>query len=79
VRYTAPLAGVTAAIVGVIVNLAVFFGIHALAPRGALDPVSVTVALGAALALFRFRTGVIPVIVAGAVAGIVAAAVRGQL
>ena len=28
-RYTAPLAGVTAAVVGVIVNLALFFGLHA--------------------------------------------------
>ena len=59
VRYTAPLAGVTAAVVGVIVNLAAFFAVHAIAPRGAIDPVAVVIALGAALALFRFRVGVI--------------------
>jgi chromate transporter len=78
-RFTAPLAGVTAAVVGVVVNLAVFFGVHALAPRGVVDPVAVVIAIAAAVALFRYRVGVIPVIAAGAVAGIVAAAVRGQL
>ena len=78
-RYTAPLAGVTAAVVGVIVNLAVFFGTHALAPLGAVDFIAVAIAGAAALALLRFGIGVIPTIAAGAAAGVLAAALRGQL
>ena len=33
-RFTAPLTGITAAVVGVIVNLALFFAWHVLWPRG---------------------------------------------
>jgi len=33
-KFTAPLTGITAAVVGVIVNLAVFFAYHVLWPRG---------------------------------------------
>ena len=70
VRYTAPLAGVTAAVVGVIVNLALFFALHVFTPEGRIDVAAMLVGAGAALALFRFGVGVIPVIAAGAVAGL---------
>ena len=33
-RFTAPLTGITAAVVGVIVNLALFFAVHVLWPQG---------------------------------------------
>ena len=36
-RFTAPLTGITAAVVGVIVNLAVFFAWHVFWPRGAVE------------------------------------------
>ena len=72
-KFTAPLVAITAAVVGVIVNLAVFFGLHVLWPDGAggrFEAASALIALAAAVALFRFRRGVIEVIAACAVAGL---------
>src|SRR5207247_108738 len=57
-RFTAPLTGITAAVVGVIVNLAVFFALHVLWPSGIggkLDWISALIGLGAVLALFRWK------------------------
>jgi len=73
VRFVAPLTGITAAVVGVILNLAVFFALHVFHPdtggwRG-LDLTAVALAVLAAVELFRARIGVIPVIVAAAGAG----------
>jgi chromate transporter len=79
-RFTAPLTGITAAIVGVIVNLAVFFAVHVLWPDGMqqrFDAVAALLGVAAALALFRTRVGVIPVILACAGAGLVLASLRG--
>ena len=39
-KFTAPLVGITAAVVGVIVNLAVFFAYHVLWPQGLDGPAS---------------------------------------
>jgi chromate transporter len=67
------LTAITAAVVGVILNLALFFGYHVLWPEGFggnLDGVSALIALGAALALFRFKRNVIHVIAASAVVGL---------
>jgi len=64
-KFSAPLTAITAAVVGVIVNLALFFGWHVLWPRGAdgrFDALSALIAAGAALALFRYKRGVIEVI-----------------
>ena len=36
-KFTAPLTAITAAVVGVILNLAVFFGYHVLWPTGLAD------------------------------------------
>jgi len=72
--FTAPLAAVTAAVVGVIANLALYFARHVFWPGGFAHPpdwISLVIACGAALALFRFRLGVIPVILACGVAGLV--------
>jgi chromate transporter len=70
--FTAPLTGITAAVVGVIVNLAVFFAYHVLWPQGFAGGFEWAAALmgaGAALALFRFQVGVIPVVLASGLAG----------
>ena len=75
-RWTAPLSGVTAAVVGVIANLALFFALHVLFPEGSVNAQALLIALGAAAALFGGRVGVIPVILAGAATGIGAASVR---
>ena len=60
--------------VGVIVNLAVFFAYHVLWPTGfsgRFDWPSALIALAAALALFRFKRNVIHVIAASALIGLV--------
>ncbi|URM26775.1 chromate efflux transporter [Pseudomonas frederiksbergensis] len=64
-RLTAPLTTITAAVVGVILNLACFFGYHVLWPNGfsgQLDWPSALIAIAAAIALFRFKRGVIEVL-----------------
>jgi chromate transporter len=81
----AALRGVMAAVVGVILNLAVWFAIHTFfasvderawgpvhlpIPRlTTLDPAAVVIAGLAALALFRFKAGMIPVLLGGALLG----------
>jgi chromate transporter len=72
-KFTAPLTGITAAVVGVILNLAVFFAYHVLWPGGfggPFDGVSALIGLGAALALFRFKVGVIPVVLGSGLVGL---------
>jgi chromate transporter len=72
-KFTAPLSAITAAVVGVILNLALFFGAHVLWPQGfggPFDGVAALIAGAAAIALLRFKRGVVPVIAACAVAGL---------
>ncbi len=71
--FTAPLSAITAAVVGVILNLALFFGYHLLWPQGwdgPLDVASALLAVGAAIALLAFKRSVIEVIAAGALLGL---------
>lgn len=73
-QFTAPLTAITAAVVGVIVNLAVFFAWHVLWPRGWDGPfewASLAIGLGAALAIFRYKVGVIRVVLAAGLSGLV--------
>ncbi|MEO4046062.1 chromate efflux transporter [Pseudomonas sp. CAU 1711] len=72
-KFTAPLTAITAAVVGVIVNLALFFAYHVLWPQGfagSFDWPSALIALGAALALLRFKRGVIEVLLGCALVGL---------
>ena len=72
-KFTAPMTGITAAVVGVILNLAAFFAYHVLWPEGfggAFDWPSAVIAVVAALALFCFKRGVIEVIASCAVLGL---------
>jgi chromate transporter len=85
------LSGITAAVVGVIANLAVFFAIHTLFDDtrhrawgpvhvefpvlDTIDPVRVGIALVAAFLLFRFKLSVLRVLGVCAVLGLLAAAV----
>ena len=73
-KFTAPLTAITAAVVGVILNLALFFGYHVLWPNGftgSFDWPSALITIAAAIALFRFKQNVIHVIAACAVIGLV--------
>jgi chromate transporter len=75
-QFTAPLTAITAAVVGVIVNLAVFFAHHVLWPQGLagrFDAASALIGIAAAVALFRFKVGVIPVVLASGAAGLLMA------
>jgi chromate transporter len=72
-KFTAPLTGITAAVVGVIVNLAVFFAYHVLWPHGfegRFEWASALIGAAAFLALWRYKAGVIPVILACGIAGL---------
>jgi len=73
-RFTAPLTAITASVVGVIVSLALFFAYHVLWPdrlAGRFDVASLTLAIAAAVALFRFKVNVIYVIGACALLGLI--------
>jgi chromate transporter len=77
-RLVAPLTAITAAVVGVIANLAVFFAWHVFWPRsqpgapfsGGFDGPSALIAAIAAVALVWRKVGVIPVIAASGAAGL---------
>ncbi len=72
-KFTAPLTAITAAVVGVILNLALFFGYHVLWPKGfsgSFEWVSAVIAVAAAVALIRFKANVMAVIAVCAVAGL---------
>lgn len=68
--FTAPLTGITAAVVGVILNLAVFFAWHAFWPHatadapfaGGFDELPVIVAVAAFIALSRYKADIMQVI-----------------
>ena len=91
VALSAAMTSVTAAVVGVILNLAVWFGLHALfgevttwerfgmrlpLPRlESLDIAAALIAVGAMIALLRFKTGLIPTLLGAAAAGLLARAI----
>jgi chromate transporter len=75
-KLTAPLTAITAAVVGVIVNLAVFFAWHVFWP---VDYAAIAIAGASLVALVWRRAGVIPVIAASAVAGLALRALQGAL
>jgi chromate transporter len=72
-KFTAPLTGITAAVVGVILNLAVFFAWHVLWPAGfsgKFEWFSALVGVAALVALWRYKSGMIPVILCCGLAGL---------
>lgn len=72
-KFTAPLTAITAAVVGVIVNLALFFAYHVLWPQGfggRFDLISALIVAVAAVALFRYKLGVLPLLGGCAAAGL---------
>ena len=83
IKFTAPLTGITAAVVGVILNLAVFFAYHVLWPAGFTRPidfnavlsgfdwVAALIGIAAFIALVRFKVDIIKVILGSAVLGLI--------
>ncbi|MDO9707013.1 chromate efflux transporter [Paracraurococcus lichenis] len=94
-RLKGALAGVTAAVVGVIANLAVWFGLRVLfaemrpVPLGpatldlpvpaSLDALAALLAVLAAVCLFRMKLGVVRTLAVAAVAGLILGSARGWL
>ena len=70
IKFTAPLTGITAAVVGVILNLAVFFAWHTFWPQGTaaapfagvFDWFPVIVAVAAFVALWKYQADIMKVI-----------------
>ncbi|OYY93286.1 MAG: chromate transporter [Hydrogenophilales bacterium 28-61-23] len=77
-KFTAPLTGITAAVVGVILNLAVFFAWHTFWPQASMaEPFSgrfewlpVVVAVAAFVALWKYKADIMKVIGACALIGL---------
>jgi len=84
-KFTAPLTGITAAVVGVILNLAVFFAYHVFWPQGLsgrFDASAALIGLCGLWALCRQKLGVIPLIACCGGAGLLLSLLRpwlGQL
>ena len=73
-RMTAPLTAISAAVVGVIASLALFFGQPVFwveAPVPHWDLAAIAISAAACVALFKFKAGTIPVIFACAASGLV--------
>jgi chromate transporter len=77
-KFTAPLTAITAAVVGVIASLALFFIAHIAVKSRVdgnllerLDYFAIVVAFAAAIALIRYKIGVMPVLFASALCGLV--------
>ncbi|MBT4075406.1 MAG: chromate transporter, partial [Gammaproteobacteria bacterium] len=73
VKFTAPLTGITAAVVGVVLNLAVFFAYHVLWPQGfehAFEWFAALIGAAAFIALFKYKAGIVKVIAASAACGL---------
>ncbi|MDB6066512.1 MAG: hypothetical protein JWR26_2720 [Pedosphaera sp.] len=72
VKMTTALSAVTAAVVGVIVNLAVWFGLHVLFPsEGKVNWFAVIISAGAFAGMMKWKWGIIPVVVGSALLGMV--------
>ncbi len=77
-KFTAPLNAITAAVVGVIVNLALFFAWHVLWPNGSeaapfsgkFEWFALQIGVIAGIALIRYKVNVMTVIAVGGLAGL---------
>jgi len=78
-KLTAPLSGITAAVVGVILNLALFFGWHVLWPEGTAEAPFAgpfewfygLMAVAAFVALWQYKQDILRVLAASAAIGLV--------
>lgn len=78
-KFTAPLTGITAAVVGVVLNLALFFGWHVIFPRateaapfsGGFEWFYALISVAAFIALWKYKQDIMKVIAACAAIGLV--------
>lgn len=76
-RISMTLSAVTAAVVGVVLNLAVWFALHVIYPQRHFDWFAIVLCLAALIAMLRWKLGVIPVILAGGALGLIYSLIRG--
>ena len=77
-RLTAALSAITAAIVGVVLNLAVWFGLRVFFPgNGAVDWFAILLCASAFVAMLRYRIDIIPVIIGSGILGLLYNFLRG--
>ncbi|MEV7627015.1 chromate efflux transporter [Actinoplanes sp. NPDC089786] len=69
---SAALTGITAAVVGVIANLGVYFAVHTLFSGGSVRPVACVIAVVAAVLIFGLKWSVLRVLGVSAVLGLIA-------
>ena len=71
-QLTAALSTVTAAVVGVILNLAVWFGVHVIFPStGQIDWFAIIVCAVAFVGMLRWKWSIIPVVLGAGLLGLV--------
>lgn len=71
-KLTSALSAVTAAIVGVILNLAVWFALRVFFPSaGVIDWFAIFLCAAAFIAMFRYRINIIPVVLASGLFGLI--------
>jgi chromate transporter len=69
---TAALSTVTAAVVGVILNLAIWFGLHVIFPaNGTVDWFALVLCAAAFVAMLRYQIDIIPVVLASGLLGLI--------
>jgi len=77
-RLTAALSAITAAIVGVVLNLAVWFGLRVFFPAsGTVDWFAILLCAGAFVAMLRYKIDIIPVIIGAGILGLLYNFLRG--
>jgi chromate transporter len=71
-KLRAALSTVTAAVVGVVLNLAVWFGLHVIFPRAhVIDWFAIALCVIAFIGMLKWRWDVVPVVIGSAVAGLI--------
>jgi len=77
-RLTAALSAITAAIVGVVLNLAVWFGLRVFFPAsGTVDWFAILLCAAAFIAMLRYKIDIIPVIIGAGILGLLYNFLRG--
>jgi chromate transporter len=71
-KLTSALSAVTAAIVGVILNLAVWFALHVFFPTvGVIDWFAIALCVAALMAMLRYKIDIIPVVLGSGLLGLI--------
>ena len=70
-KLTAALSAITAAVVGVVLNLAVWFGVHVLFPeKGPVNWFGITVCVAAFAGMVRWKWDIVPVVLGAGALGV---------